>query len=64
MTDRAATDRRNKQAERARKRAAGLVPLEVWCLPQHKDAIRKVAHDMTVATPPTAGVATPQKGKE
>ena len=61
MTAPTAADR--KKAERARKRAAGLVPLEVWCLPQHKDAIRKVAHDLAGATPPTAGVATPQKGK-
>jgi hypothetical protein len=40
------TDREYKAAERQRKRAAGLAPLEVWAAPEHHAAIRAFARSL------------------
>jgi hypothetical protein len=43
------TDASRKQAERQRKRAAGLAPLEIWAPPALHDEIRKmVAESLAV----------------
>ena len=47
MTSRKA---KNKADERARKRALGLVPVEVWVLPDSKEAVREIERrDKSVA---------------
>lgn len=37
------TPAERKMAERQRKRAAGLVPVEIWAPPQYVDAIKAIA---------------------
>jgi hypothetical protein len=47
------SDRTRKAAERQRKRAAGLAPLEVWAAPEHHAAIRAFARSLgPVGGPP------------
>lgn len=35
-----------KALERQRKRGAGLVPIEIWTRPEHKESIRKYAQQL------------------
>ena len=40
-------NRSYKQKERDRKRALGLSPLEIWCKPEHKEAIKAYASKLS-----------------
>jgi hypothetical protein len=56
------TDATRKQAERQRKRAAGLAPLEIWAPPALHDDIRKMValavHDSAAHMTPTSPAVT------
>lgn len=46
MTTRAEQLRDGKARERERKRAAGLVPVEVWCRPEQRQAVRRYVQSL------------------
>lgn len=52
------TPAERKKAERQRKRSAGLVPLEVWVRPEHKDAVVKFVARLQKAADRTRGDVT------
>jgi hypothetical protein len=45
------TDATRKQAERQRKRAAGLAPIEIWAYPAQHDAIRQFVRELVSTRP-------------
>lgn len=50
----AVSDAERKRAERERKRAAGLVPVQVWVRPENAQRVREYAAGIT-SPPPSPG---------